>query len=151
MNCLKRNKRKFWYCVPTGQKVEILDENGNRTGDYITLYENPVEVMANISPATGVYRTEEFGTIDSYDKVILTDANCPITESCVLFVDKIPKRTRVKTYRFVVIHGVRHIEERIYLVPVYDYNVWRVSKSLNQTAVAVKKAPVGNVDSEIGY
>jgi len=91
MRCLKRNYRPFHYCLYS-VATEIVDENGNSTGEYEVTYEEPVLMYANISPASGQAQTEQFGNLDSYDKVIVTDdMSCPIDEHTVLFVDKEPE------------------------------------------------------------
>lgn len=150
MRCLKRNKQRFWYCNPN-DAVVCLDENGNETGERITTYDDPEEISANISPATGVYRTEEFGAVENYDKVILLEGtNWPIREDSVFFIDKEPTKTTANTYRwfFVNIHVGQRLAEVIVDIPVPDYIVWRISKSLNHTAVAVKKAKTVGYDGE---
>ena len=145
MKCLKRNKQKFWFCNEGKVPTICYDANGNLTGETITTYGEVQEMSANVSPATGVYRTEEFGSIENYDKVILTDdMNCQITEKTVLFVDKEPAFASVSTYIWTTdIQGRRRLLPFSLPVPTYDYVVWRVSKSLNQVAIAIKKVATG--------
>ncbi len=122
-NGARINKRTFWYCPYQG-KEEILDDYLNKTGEYEIIYGEPVEVKANISPASGISQTEMFGNLDNYDKVISPlPVNFPITENDVLFVDKSPE----------------YNEDGI---PLYDYTVRRVARSLNHTSVAVRKVNV---------
>jgi len=100
MRCLERNKQTFYYCLldPT-KEVRMLDEYGNETGETIPYYDAHVSARANISPATGQSSVEQFGNLEGYDKVIVTDdLTCPITESTVLFVDKAPEYTNIETY-----------------------------------------------------
>lgn len=124
MRCLKRNERPFWYCLYNGE-TEVVDEYGNATGEPRPIYGEPVEMVANISSATGQSNTEMFGNLDSYDKVIvLCDMNCPIDEHTVLFIDKEPE------------FGFDGI-------PLYDYIVKRVAKSLNSVSIAIRKVDVG--------
>lgn len=76
---------------------------------------------ANISPATGMSNTEQFGNLDNYDKVIVTgDLECPIDENTVLWIDE-PDTTKP-----------------------YNYIVKRVSKSKNGVSIAVAKVQVMN-------
>ena len=124
MRCLKRNERSFWYCL-YNDETEVIDEYGNATGEPNPIYDEPVEMEANISPATGQSNTEMFGNLDSYDKVIVScDMNCPIDEHTVLFIDKEPE------------FGLDGI-------PLYDYIVKRVAKSLNSISIAIRKVDVG--------
>lgn len=125
MRALKRNKRKFWYCLYQDAE-EIYDEYGNATGEYVPSYSEAQEMYANVSPASGYAQTEQFGNLDSYDKVIVTDwVDCPIDENSVLFIDKEPEHDAS--------HGL----------PLYDYTVRRVAKSLNSISIAVQKVDVG--------
>ena len=122
MRTLSRNKQKFWYCLYTSVS-NVTDTYGNETGKSVT-YSAAKQMCANISPATGMARTEQFGNLESYDKVIVTtDMNCPIDENSVLFIDKVPEFTS---------NGK----------PLYDYIVRRVSKSINSITIAVRKVKV---------
>ena len=123
MKTLKRNQRTFWYCL-YDHKIPIVDEYGNQSGEEIVVYAEPVEMKANISQATGQSNTEQFGNLESYDKVIVTDwMECPIDENSVLFIDKEPEYS---------------LEDN----PMFDYIVRRVAKSLNSVSIAVKKVNV---------
>lgn len=174
MRDLKRNQTQFWYCLyisdrkpgdasvagiavngitVVGDKVPninyIVDENGNETGERILNYARAVKMKAHISPASGVNQAEQFGGLEDYDKVIVTaDMNCPIDENTVLFIDKSPEYTEVKTYEIEeqeseALYASNELVEKTYLVPVYDYIVKRVAKSLNQISIAVSKVKVG--------
>lgn len=123
MRALKRNQRKFWYALYRDKEI-ITDEYGNETGEKRVIYDNPVSMFANISPATGYSQTEQFGNLDSYDKVIVTDwMDCPIDENSVLFIDKEPEHNTDGDLMF-------------------DYTVRRVAKSLNSISIAVSKVKV---------
>ena len=120
MNALKRNKRKFWYCL-YGTETELTDSDGFYTGETGVGYEAPVECWANISPATGQSNTEMFGNLTDYDRVIVTDDTAiPIDENTVLFIDKEPTNGS----------------------DGYNYTVRRVAKSLNSVAIAIQKVDV---------
>lgn len=122
MRALRRNRSTFWYCLY--QDVEsVTDEYGNEIGNRV-VYDDPVEMEANISPASGYSATEQFGDLDSYDKVIVTDwLDCPIDEQTVLFIDKEPDHNTSGEL-------------------MYDYTVRRVAKSLNSISIAVRKVDV---------
>lgn len=116
MRGMVRNKRVFWYALYNGI-TDVTDSGGYMTGEKVISYTEPVEAEANISRATGISFTEEFGTEADYDKVIVTfDMDCPIDEHSVLWVDTEP--------------GVG-------VSP--DYIVKRVSKSLNSISIAIAK------------
>lgn len=138
MRCLKRNQRPFYYCLYHG-KTPLIDEYGNETGESIVTYEQPVMMYANISQATGQSNTEQFGNLENYDKVIVTDdLNCPIDENSVLFIDKEPDESDVLTHEPTAITVTDVTVE----VPTPDYIVRRVAKSLNSVSIAVRKVRV---------
>lgn len=123
MRTLKRNQRTFWYALYRDKEI-ITDEYGNETGETRVLYHEPVQMAANISAATGYAQTEQFGNLDSYDKVLVTDwLDCPIDENAVLFIDKEPEHNTDGDLMF-------------------DYTVRRVAKSLNSVSIAVSKVKV---------
>lgn len=117
MKLLRRNMRSIWYRLFQGQTAQI-DADGFETGETTISYSDPFELSCSVSPASGDILADTFGTVETYDKVIITDdLSCPIDENSVLFVD-------------VDVSGN------------HDYVVKRVAKSLNFIAYAVSK--VGN-------
>ena len=123
MRNIERNKRPFVYCTYLG-KTPMVDDDGNETGEYTISYSNPIYTRGHISPATGQSVNEQFGGLENYDKVIaLDDMNTDIAEDTVLFIDK----------------GYETDEDGM---PIYDYVVRRVAKSLNQVSVAISKVKV---------
>lgn len=123
MRCLERNKQPFYYSVFKGN-VDIVDEKGRKTGEKKPNYSTPVMMKANISPATGRSQQEQFGNVKDYDHVFVTDdVNCPIGEETVLFVDVPPSFNK---------DGI----------PLHDYVVKRVSKSINSISYAIASVKV---------
>ena len=119
MRTLDRNKRKFYYCLHQA-KEKIYDEDHNFTGDYTPEYAEPVMVKGNISAASGMTDTEQFGNDISYDKTIaLQGTDWPIDESTVLIIDAEP--------------------EYVEGIPNYDYIIMRKAVSLNHTVLAIKR------------
>ena len=98
MKDLSRNKKTFYYALYTGN-AEVIDEFGNRTGQYVATYTEPIAYRANISPARGASDLEQFGINTNYTKVIVTsDMECPFTETTRLWIG-IPTS---KSYNYVV-------------------------------------------------
>ena len=91
MKIMKRNLKPVWYCLY--KCTEDLRDNNNRlTGGKKVLYHEPVKILCNVSPATGYAQTYMFGTLESYDKIVIVDdINCPINVNTVLFIDKVPE------------------------------------------------------------
>ena len=120
---MERNKTPFYYCLYRG-KESVIDENGDETGETQVLYSDPLLLMANISPATGNTSVEQFGNSLQYDKVIVVDdVSCPIDEYTALFIDKSPAFDS---------DGV----------PLFDYIVKKVARSLNSVSIAISKVEV---------
>lgn len=123
MKLVRRNLVPIYYCLYK-KKEPILDEYGNETSEYKVVYHKPVKLMVNVSPAMGYAQVEQFGNLETYDKIIITDdVNCPIDENTVLFVDKRPK----------------FVDD---IPPEYDYIVKRAAKSLNSISYAISKVKV---------
>lgn len=122
MKLMKRNLTAVHYCLYQKRKP-LLDANGYETGEHGVGYAEPVKLMCSVSPAMGYAQVEMFGSLESYDKVLITDdMDCPIDENTVLFIDKEPEFKDGK--------------------PIYDYTVRRVAKSLNAISYAVNKVKV---------
>ena len=125
MRCLTRNKSKFYYASYIGE-IEIIDENGNATGEYEISYSKPVQILGNVSAAQGEMQSRQFGESESYDKVIvLNDRNAPIDEHSILWVDTLP-----------------HLNEDGSTDTPHDYVVRRVARSLNGVSIAIGKVDV---------
>ena len=123
MELLKRNCRTVYYCQYVG-KTAMTDDDGYETGEYTVTYTDPLPLEVNVSPASGIAQQMMFGTLISYDKVLVTtDMECPINESSVLFVDKLPEYDTKGQ-------------------PMYDYSVKRMAKSINVISIALKEATV---------
>jgi hypothetical protein len=115
---LERNKQTIKYKLYV-DKEELLDEYGNRTGEFKILYSDPATLRANVSAARGESLTRQFGDMESYDKVIITDEmDCPINETSVLWIDDLDTEKP------------------------YDYVVKKVARSLNSVSYAVSKVNV---------
>lgn len=117
MRCLDRNKQTFYYSLYVG-KTEMVDEYGNKTGEYDIEYSKPIECKANISPAKGDTESRQFGNDVKYDKVIVIDKpNIEIDEQTILWIDQLPNKP-------------------------YDYVVRGIARSLNSVSLAVEKVKV---------
>lgn len=123
MRLQQRNLRTIYYCLYQGKEA-LTDDQGYETGEMKLTYGVAIAMRANVSHASGFAQTEVFGTLDNYDKVVMTDdMSCPIDENTVLFIDKDPEYDADGK-------------------PVYDYTVRRVAKSLNVINIAVRKVTV---------
>ena len=122
---MARNKATFYYALYVDQ-TEIVDEYGNATGQYSVSHGNPIKTRGNVSAAQGEMQTRQFGESESYDKVIvLDDANTPIDEHSILWVDTLPLLN----------------DDGSTKTP-YDYVVKKVARSLNSVSIAISKVSV---------
>ena len=113
------NRTPFWYALYS-ESVPAVDDDGFYTGEDTISYGEPVKyTKGNISPAKGYAQIEQFGNLESYDKVIVTcDMDCPIDENSILWIDRSPENSP------------------------HDYIVKRVAKSKNVIAYAVSQVKV---------
>ena len=138
MKLLKRNLKSFYYCLYLDSEIN-KDEDNYETGEKRLIYAPAVKANANISVPSGNAYTAAFGNAAEYDKIIVTDdTNCPINENSVLFIDKEPENTDAQNNEETAIT----VTETTVSVPVYDYTVRRVAKSLNTISIAVSKVKV---------
>ena len=125
MKALRRNKTRIFYANYC-DKIPLRDEYGNLTGEYRVSYDNPTEIMANVSAARGEATTRQFGDDESYDRVIvLDDPRLPITATSILWIDTLPE-----------------IAEDGSTNTPHDYIVKQVAVSLNSVSIAVSKVNV---------
>ncbi len=118
---LRINQVPFWY-QQFIREEDILDEDGNLTGETQKVYSNPVMAYARISPSTGQAESSPFGINTDYDKAISTVQNLPIDEYSRLFIDIVP---------IINADGSTDTEPDYYcVVPKKDLqqNVWAVKK-----------------------
>lgn len=99
--------------------VTVTDEWGNilETGEKESSYAEPTAIKLVVSPASGVVADELFGSLQDYDRILITEKGCPINEHSILWID----------------------------APVtepHDYIVKKVARSLNFVAYAVSRVEV---------
>ena len=90
MRTLKRNERKMFY-ARYSDKIDILDKDGNETGDSKSGYSAPVIFYANLSAGKSDSEQSPFGASVQYDRVLSTcDMNLPINVSSLVWVKNKP-------------------------------------------------------------
>ena len=121
---LNRNKISLWYALYVG-KEPILDEWGNRSGEYRLLYSLPLQIYANVSAARGSSDVDMFGIDTPYSKTIVTDdVSLLLDTSSILWVAVTPDNDGEDG-------AVKH-----------NYEVATVGKSLNSITYAVREVKV---------
>lgn len=95
MRNLIRNERQMWYALYVGEE-ELVDENGDYTGDIIQKYSKPVEFWATISPGRG-YNAGFAGTAskaifgvdnNSERRIMTTETSLPIQSTSLIWLEK---------------------------------------------------------------
>lgn len=85
MRSLNRNKRKIFYAIYEKDEP-IFDEYGNETGERTPVYGEPVELLCNVSAATGVEAVEAFGSFTGYTRSIsVATPSCPLDEKSIVW------------------------------------------------------------------
>lgn len=143
MKCLKRNKRSFSYALYAG-KFPIVDDEGNYTGENVIVYREAVTPKANFTPASGSSTIEQFGNVQDYDRVIITDdMSCPIDENSIIWINKIPSPD--DTFSPVVPEDdllpsdSLFPAETTYSYLNYNYVVTHIARGLHSIAYAIAK------------
>ena len=113
-----RNTKPIFYALYS-DKTPVLDDDGYETGDYTVGYDTPVLLNANVVSKHSTVAREYFGEQFEYHKVILVEADCPISEDTAIWID---------TDNPIEDSTVKH-----------NYQVAGISDSLNYRAIAVKK------------
>ena len=85
MRGLNRNKRRLFYAVYVKDEP-IIDEYGNETGETTPIYGEPVELLCNVSAASGVDAVAAFGNFTGYNRsVCVADTRCPLDEKSIVW------------------------------------------------------------------
>ena len=122
MRTLQRNKRDVWYALYLGE-TEVVDADGNYTGEVSIEYSDPVHIRANVSPATGQTNMEMFGNFTDYSRVVVTDeVDIPVDENSIMWIDTEP------------VEGAG--------IEGYDHIVKRIARSFNSVAIAVQDVDI---------
>ena len=125
MRCLRRHEKPCYYAL-FDHVGQYTDEYGNVTSSADVKYQNPVKLIAHVSPARNTESVEMFGTDINYDKtIVVDDPDTPIDEHAVLWVDTMPVLNEDGTTE-----------------TPFDYVVRRVARSLNYAVIAIAKVNV---------
>lgn len=90
MRSLNRNRRLIWWARQIDTQ-ELLDPEGNRTGQYAPVYSETETLHLFVSAAAGDAQATLFGQQLQYDRVASTAwQHCPLDEECVVWLDNDP-------------------------------------------------------------
>lgn len=157
MRCLERNQKPVFFALFQGD-ADLRDADGRLTGEHAITYGNPVQLMANVSPATGASSTYQFGQLSDYDKVIVWDALPKLSEWDALagkswdgldalrwddVASMLDQAKDIDESTVFWIDTLPDISTDGTTNTPHDYIVKRIAKSLNGISIAVKKVPAG--------
>lgn len=87
MRSFRANQQPVFYKLLLGQE-EIIDQDGNATGNFLPIFSEIKTAMLCVSPNKGSTEQNQFGTLADYDRTMTTaDTACPIDENSVLWLD----------------------------------------------------------------
>ena len=72
MRTLQRNKRTIYYALYQGL-MDVIDDEGNYTGEQAVSYSAPVEARMNVSGGRGQAEIELFGVDNPFTRTAVTD------------------------------------------------------------------------------
>ena len=115
MRTLKRNKRPVAYAFYDGTQ-ELLDDDGNYTGEYEVLYTTPVKTKMNVSGGRGQADIALFGLTQTFGRTATTeDLETPFNTQTVMWIETDPD------------------------TDPFDYRVVAVSRTINQVVLALSE------------
>ena len=113
MRTVKRNKRPVAYAFYDGV-TELLDDDGNYTGEYEVSYTEPVKTLMNVSGGRGQADIALFGLTQTFARTATTeDLTTPFNTQTVFWVETDPD------------------------TEPFDYRVVAVSRTVNQVVLAL--------------
>ena len=122
MRSLKINQKPF-YALNYKGVVDVVDSEGNLTGEKMIEYSKAFTINANLSGAKGSSQSEVFGTDIHYDKKFTLTSQefkrLKLTENSVFFIDK----------------KVEYEDGQ----PLYNYRVKKIADVINDVAIAIER------------
>ena len=113
MRTLKRNRRPVAYAFYDGV-TEIINDDGEHTGEYIVHYTEPVKKLMNVSGGRGQANIRMFGLENDFSRTIVTeDLDTPFNTETVFWIELVPD------------------------TEPHDFRVIAVSRTINQVVLAL--------------
>jgi len=96
---LARNQTKLWIVSPA-TKVEALDSDGYRTGEFVSVFTSPTIIYLSLYPSTGSIVEQLFGKDYSPDMLACSN-DIVLTKDTLLFLQE-PISDYATTYDYKV-------------------------------------------------
>ena len=120
MRVVQRDKRTVWYAFYNGV-TEIINSDGEYTGEYEVNYTTPVKARMNVSGGRGAADVAMFGFDSRYARSIVTeDLTTPFNTETVFWIETDPA------------------------TQPHDYRVVGVSRTINQVVLALEQVEVSH-------
>lgn len=113
MRVVRRNRRPVAYAFYQGV-TDVVDDDGEYTGEHEISYSEPVKALMNVSGGRGQADINLFGIGSSSMRTIVTeDLETPFSEETVFWVERDPD------------------------TEPFDYRVVNISRTVNQVVIAI--------------
>ena len=123
MRTIQRNKRLVAYARYEGV-TEILDDNGDHTGQYEVHYTDPVYARMNVSGGRGQADIALFGFTSNYSRTLVTDdLETDFNKQTIFWIETDPK------------------------TQPHDYRVAGVARTINQVVIALAEVDVSHEEN----
>lgn len=118
MRTVNRNRRPVAYAFYQGE-TDIVNDDGEYTGEHGVTYSAPVKALMNVSGGKGQAGINLFGIGSSSMRTIVTeDLETPFSEETVFWIETNPD------------------------TEPYDYRVVNVARTVNQVVIAIDEVGV---------
>lgn len=113
MRVVRRNRRPVAYAFYQGV-TDVVNDDGEYTGEHEISYSEPVKALMNVSGGRGQADINLFGIGSSSMRTIVTeDLETPFSEETVFWVERDPD------------------------TEPFDYRVVNISRTVNQVVIAI--------------
>lgn len=113
MRVVRRNRRPVAYAFYQGV-TDVVNDDGEYTGEHEISYSDPVKALMNVSGGRGQADINLFGIGSSSMRTIVTeDLETPFSEETVFWVERDPD------------------------TEPFDYRVVNISRTVNQVVIAI--------------
>ena len=115
MRTVKRNKRPVAYAFYSGM-MDLIDSDGNYTGETEITYTTPVKTLMNVSGGRGQADIALFGLVSNFSRTAVTeDLETKFNTETVFWIDADPD------------------------TELHDYRVVAVARTINQVVLALEE------------
>ena len=118
MRTLQRNKRTIWYALYNGV-TEVVDDDGNYTGEQEVSYGEPIQAKMNVSGGRGQAEIELFGVDNPFTRTAVTDdLDTPFNTDTIFWFEADPE------------------------TDPHNYRCTGISRTINQVVIALAELDV---------